>query len=256
MSLERRIQRAARKRRAREDRRLVRNAPAGTVPPSMLADFFKGIALQLDRLEFHGLPGIGGTCIFKTLAAYQAARMGGVDVTIGFGGLIARVGPDPYRDVIAFCGPRHMGCIAPNGHTAFHCWLRYRDQEEWIFDASVGEWSTLDAVRIEQEAFGTALPPPQWTIALPDHWLKPAAELELSWRMEGTPPLGEAWYGPFYGDADIVMQRIRDVHEDVGQQIAAGLARICNAFAERHGYPNRFNGHIYPLRFWAMTVQP
>jgi hypothetical protein len=219
----------------------------------MLTDFFKGIALQLDKLEFRGLPGVGGSCIFKTLAGYQATRMGGVDVSIGFGGLVARVGPDERRDVVAFCGPHNMGVIhRPTGHAAFHCWLRYQD---WIFDASLSEWPTLDAVRSEQETFGTTLPPVQWTIMLPRYWLKPAAELELAWRADGTPELGKAWYGPFFGDGDVIMQRIRDAHEDVGQQIAAGLARICNAFCEQHGYPNRFNGQVYPLKFWAMTMR-
>jgi hypothetical protein len=173
-------------------------------------------------LEFRGLSDIGGKCIFKTLAAYQAACMGGADVRIGFGGLVARVGPDERRDVVAFCGPRNMGAIhGPSGYAAFHCWLRYTDQNrEWIFDASLSEWPSLDAVRTEREVFGAALPPIQWTVTLPRYWLKPAAELELTWRMDGTPKLGKAWYGPFSGDADVVMQRIRTVHEDVGPQIA------------------------------------
>jgi len=86
-----------------------------------------------------------------------------------------------------------MGCIAPNGHTLFHCCLRYNDEQgAWIFDASVGEWAAIDAVRAEQEAFGTALPPPQWAVTLPDHWLKSAADVELAWRMQGTPALGQA----------------------------------------------------------------
>jgi hypothetical protein len=252
MSLERQLQRAARKRRAREERRLVREAPAGTVPPSMLADFFKGIALQVDKLEFHGLLGIGGSCIFRTLAAYQAAAASNVDVTIGFGGLLARVGPDPQRDVVAFCGPHNMGFILPNGHAAFHCWLRYQD---WIFDASLDEWPHLDSVGTELVTFGEALPPIQWTTTLPHYWLKPAAEVELAWRPQGTPAIGEAWYGPFHGDGEIIMQRIRSVHADVGRQIASGLAHICNAFCEQHGYPNRFDGRVCPLRFRALTVR-
>lgn len=103
-----------------------------------------------------------------------------------------------------------MGCIAPNGHTLFHCCLRYNDEQgAWIFDASVGEWAAIDAVRAEQEAFGTALPPPQWAVTLPDHWLKSAADVELAWRMQGTKALGQAWYGPFFGDAEAAMPTIR-----------------------------------------------
>jgi hypothetical protein len=118
----------------------ARESPAGIIPSNMLADFFKGVAVQVARLEFRGLSDIGGKCIFKTLAAYQAACMGGADVRIGFGGLVARVGPDQHRDVVAFCGPHNMGAIHdPSGYAAFHC--PHITAEEWAeFDRAMAEW--------------------------------------------------------------------------------------------------------------------
>jgi hypothetical protein len=228
--------------------------PAGALPPERMLDFFKGIAWQLAGLEFGGLPEGGGHCIFHALAAYQAARAAGVDVSIGFGGMVARVGPDARRDVVAFCGPHNMGVVFPGDHAGFHCWLRYRD---WIFDSSVGEWSRLDSAeteRIEQEVFGQALPPTRWTVSFPNYWFKPASELELAWRPEGTPELGAAWYGPFLGDPDAIMWRVRQVHEDAGQEIANGLAKIFNAYCEQHDIPRQHGDRVYPLKFRAVSV--
>jgi hypothetical protein len=246
MSLERRLRREAVKRRAREVHRLVQEVPAGTVPPTMLADFFKGIARQVAKLKFRGLPGIGGACIFQTLAAYQATRACDIDVTVGFGGLVARVGPDEKRDVVAFCGPYNMGFILPNGYAAFHCWIRYQDWSSIPVSAS---GTPPTAVACEQQTLGTALAPVQWTVTLPSYWLKPAAELELVWRPEGTPALGEAWYVPFRGDPEVIMRRIRSVHEDVGRQIAGGLSRIFNAYCDQHGIDRQREDRVYPLEF-------
>jgi hypothetical protein len=77
-----------------------------------------------------------------------------------------------------------------------------------IFDPSVGDWHSLDAVASEQIAFGKSFPPVQWTVALPSYWLKPAAELELPLRPIAEPTLDEAWYGPFRGDRLAAVRRI------------------------------------------------
>jgi hypothetical protein len=83
---ERRAAEARRRKRAR-DVELVRQAPAGTVPASMGHAFFAGVAQQIS------MPGIGGSCVLRTLAAYQAVCAQGIDCRIGFGSLVARVGP-------------------------------------------------------------------------------------------------------------------------------------------------------------------
>ena len=103
----------------RADLRRVKSMPEGTLPPEMMHDFFKGIMYQLDQLELRGLSDIGGHCILRALAAYQAVRANGIDCSIGFGGLVLRVGPDERRDTVAFCGPGNLGMTGTNG---FHCW--------------------------------------------------------------------------------------------------------------------------------------
>jgi hypothetical protein len=51
------------------------------------------------------------------------------------------------------------------------------------------------------------------------------------------------------------MQRIRRAHEDVGQQIASGLAKVFNAYCDQRGIASQHDDHVYPLKFWAMTVR-
>jgi hypothetical protein len=223
-----------------------------TIPPGMTVDFFKGIFLQIQRTEFRGPPGLGGTWVFKTLAAYQAVCACKLDASIGFGALLCRIDPDEMRDVVAFCGPCNVGFINPNGESGYHCWLRH---EDWIFDASVGEWHGLDPVKSEITVLGRAsFGPPQWTITLPDYWLKNAREAEQAWRPEGTPALGEAWYGPMLGDPNIVMNRLREVHEDVGKNIAACLTQIFNNYCRQHGIGHVRDDEVYPLKFRTATA--
>jgi hypothetical protein len=229
---------------------LVKQAPSGSVPPELLHDVFKGIVWQLDGLKFNGLPEIGGGCIYHALAAYQAVRANGVDASIGFGSLLARIGPDPYRDVIAFSNANHMGEIGPDGRAVFHCWVRHGD---WIFDASLPDWKRLDPVASEIAEFGTALPPPQWSLTLPRCWFKHREEVELAWRLRGTPELGKAWYGPWFGDPEPMMARIRQVHVNAGPQIANGLARIFNGYCDSRGIPRQHDDQIYPIKFEVIT---
>jgi hypothetical protein len=81
------------------------------------------------------------------------------------------------------------------------------------------------------------------------------AEVGLAWRPRGTPALGEVWYGPMFGDANIVMNRIRELHEDVGREIAAGLARMFNDYCRRHGIERERDDTVYPLKFLALAMR-
>jgi hypothetical protein len=219
----------------------------------MLQDFFKGIAWQLEGLEFRGLPTQGGSCIFHALAAYQAIRANGVNAAIGIGSLLARVGPHPGRDVVCFSNGRHMGEILPDGSAVFHCWVRHHD---WIFDSSLRDWQRIVREGDEVMLPGmTPLPPVQWAVELPRYWFKHSRELEMQWRPTGTPELGQAWYGPWFGDPEEIMRRIRMAHEDAGPQIANGLALIFNDYCARKGIPRQHDDRIFPLKFEALAVR-
>jgi hypothetical protein len=45
---------------------------------------------------------------------------------IALGGLVYRIGPDPVRDVVAFCGPGNVGCMR-GPVLAGHTWLEVGD---------------------------------------------------------------------------------------------------------------------------------
>jgi hypothetical protein len=55
------------------------------------------------------------------------------------------------------------------------------------------------------------------------------------WRPTGTPPLGEAWYGPFNGDPVRAQQAIKDAQEDIGGQITAAVEKIIGHSARQIG---------------------
>lgn len=121
-------------------RRLAGEMPAPTdqmmIPTEAIPDFFKGIAEIVNAFPMPKTisPGIGGFCMIKTIIAYQAVRVSGIDARIGLGGALVRVGFDPKYDVIALMRP-----------------TQYRNGPQWgadlpllgplpdlIFDATVG----------------------------------------------------------------------------------------------------------------------
>jgi hypothetical protein len=107
-----------------------------------------------------------------------------------------------------------------------------------IADFSVGDWGKM-APNAELSYPGAPqLGPVQWTIPKPketDFWWRPRAELTGPWRSEGSPSLGEAWYGPFDGNPMRAKDHIRMAQEDLGGQIAAGVERIMQHQAKQMG---------------------
>jgi hypothetical protein len=202
----------------------------------MMGDFFKGVATLTSAFSFPDNSSIGGECVRRTLIAYQATRASGIDAEIGVGGLLVRIGPDPMRDMVAFCNINNAGGMRPTGMAGFHCWLRCGD---WIFDPNVGDWKRLDPVATEAAVgMPTTLGDAQWAIDLPRYWLKCACEVEAPWELRGTPELGRAWYTHLFGPREHVAEmaaRICRTHEDIGVEIPRGVDHLHNKFAERRG---------------------
>jgi hypothetical protein len=191
-------------------------------------------------------------CTFQALVAYQAARRFDLDVSIGIGGLLARVGPDPIRDVITLCDSQNMGAFGDDGVLFGHCWLRYRDS---IFDATVGDWRSLDAPAAEQRLGAVVLPPIQWRVEWPNYWLRRASEVETPWRPEGRPAWGCVWYCPLRpGDVDGIKHHLQELHELAGLKIASTLDNLFREEAADSGSPYEGNVAAYPLRFSAQTA--
>jgi hypothetical protein len=69
-------------------------------------NFQAGTAKLVRAIDFVMPPefGPGGLCMFRTIAGMEALRDCKIEAVPYFGSMLYRVGPDPYRDVIAFCG--------------------------------------------------------------------------------------------------------------------------------------------------------
>jgi hypothetical protein len=99
----------------------------------------------------------------KALVAYQALRSCGINVAIGLGSVVCRVGPDPRRDVVAWCGRLNRGELL-NGCFAGHCWLYHGNH---IYDPTVGSLRDLEPDTLEIAISGKLLGAVQWDITLP-----------------------------------------------------------------------------------------
>src|SRR5262249_33701205 len=148
-----------------------------------------------------------GKCTFRSLVAAEVMRHCQIDARIEIGSLLYRVGPDPYRDVVAFCGQGNAGYDIGANAAIFHTWIVAGNN---IADFSVGDWPGLSQeVRLPGMP---ALGPIHWTIPTPPpYWWRPRAELTEPWRSTGTPALGEVWYGPFNGDPFRAQQALKDL---------------------------------------------
>jgi hypothetical protein len=113
------------------------------------------------------------------LVAVQALANCNVDASLHIGSLLCRVGPDPRRDVVAFCGPGNAGY-----GQLFHAWAEVDDH---MLDFSVGDWRRLDGII----PLGRGFAPIQWATTLPEYWCKPRSAVVDPWPGARHPALGE-----------------------------------------------------------------
>jgi hypothetical protein len=155
----------------------------------------QGIANIVRSIDLERPGGVvrGGKCLFRTLVALEAMRHCDIEGRLELGSMLYRVGPEPMRDVVAFCGPGNAGGTF-YGQEAFHVWVAVGNS---IADFSVSDWPALSAADIVFPGVPD-IGPIQWTIPQPRpgaFWWKPRSELIGRWRATGTPELGEAGTG-------------------------------------------------------------
>jgi hypothetical protein len=215
-------------------RKHARQVLAEGYKPTKDRGFRDGIAKTVRAVDFalpEHLTG-AGICVYRSLVGLEALRGCDIDAHLHVGSLLYRVGPDPWRDVIAFCGSGNAGATL-NGLPLFHTWL---DVEDDIVDFSVGDWPKLQCPEIFTGEAARALGPFQWTIPQPpNYWWRPYAELTRPWRSSGTPALNEAWYGPFNGDAPAMHRIIKKAQAELGQHIADAVETVMSRAAEQLG---------------------
>jgi hypothetical protein len=177
------------------------------------------------------------------LVGLQALHLCRIDATLHIGSLICRVGPDEYRDVVAFCLDGNAGY--GNG---YHAWIGIGDD---ILDFSVGDWRSIDPVVHERAAGLTPWEPVQWTVTLPNYWRKSRAAVADPWRPVGTPDLGAAWYGPYDDDPSALLNRIRNLANEYGPRIAEAVEKIQRRFAAQHGLELP-DDDVGPVNVWPI----
>jgi hypothetical protein len=205
--------------------------------PANDPEFRAGVATLVRAVEFPTRQG-GGNCLLRALVALEVLRDFHLDPTLHVGALLCRVGPDPYRDVLAFCGPGNAGFSMDERGTSFHAWIGVGGN---VVDFAVGDWYA-HVQRGEYLQHELQLPrapqfdPIQWTIPQPPtYWWRPRAELVKPWRPKGTPELGEAWYGPFNGDPLRMAAIVRQLRAEAGAEIAAAVNTVFGRAAQQLG---------------------
>jgi hypothetical protein len=212
----------------------------------------KGIAAVVRAVEFHHDKFTSGFCLPRALVGQEVMRRCKIESHIELGSLLYRVGPDPIRDIICFCGPGNAGTSVGGAIGLYHAWLSVGSD---IADFSVGDWPNFSGM----EATIPGLPdlgPVQWTIPkLPQYWWRPRSELTRPWRSTGTPDLGQVWYGPFNGDLPLAHRRINELQNDIGPMIADAVAKVTANASKEFGYDDLGLGYDAPYRPDALIIQ-
>jgi hypothetical protein len=168
-----------------------RNSIIGDLSPARRAD----IARAVRSIEVRAG---AGTCYFRAVLGHRALGYLGIRSSVVFGAMLYRAGPDPCRDVVAFCGRGNAPEMATTGAGAAHYWLHCGED---LVDFSVGDWQRQSDLMIDNPfdvlPSGETIGPIQWT-APPhqDFWWQPRVALTDPWRPTGEPELGVAWYHP------------------------------------------------------------
>jgi hypothetical protein len=153
----------------------------GDPPQDIRAD----VTRAAQAMSFHGID--GGDCFMRASIGYKVLTDLGWQPEVQLGGMLYRAGPDPYRDVVAFCGYRNKGMLW-HGQLLGHVWFKLDGNE---IDFSCAEWPRL---YVPRDSMG----PVQWQRRPPTViW---APEDCFGWREEGAPELGEVWFCPWEGE--------------------------------------------------------
>jgi len=174
-----------------------RNAqsPLQDKPVVIPADLRADIAASIRGIEFSVTADdscTGGLCLYRTVIGLELLGLLCIPARLALGGMVYRVGPDPQRDVVAYCGEGNVGRLSEAGMLG-HCWLESGDE---VVDFSVGDWRATEPEDV------SVLGPVNWTIEPPDFfWLPKASVAPIAGQM--TPPLGRAYYTGWRGPSPV-----------------------------------------------------
>src|SRR5690348_9897888 len=117
----------------------------------------------------------GGLCFYRAIIGREFLRLLGIAGDLCLGGMVYRAGPDPERDLVAFCGPGRVGQVI-DGKFIGHFWLEHgRD----IIDFSAGDWrgDMTPELAIDLDPDDPNDPGPiQWDVEPPEYFWLPSRE--------------------------------------------------------------------------------
>ena len=151
------------------------------VPRDIVAD----ITRVVQAIAFGNID--GGDCYARCAIGDYVLHQLGWEPDVTIGGLLYRAGPDPLRDIVAFCGPNNHGMML-GGRFLGHLWLK-------VHGATV-DFTPLDWRRLYRPRGG--LGSVVWQYAPPS--LIWAAADVFGWQSQGAPEPGQLWYCPWTGD--------------------------------------------------------
>jgi hypothetical protein len=146
------------------------------------------VARVVCSVEFRDRPFEGGLCYFRAAIGFRVLRMLGWQPTATLGGVLFRAGPNPRRDVVAFCGSGNRGQMY-QGRFLGHIWLNLDDD---AIDFSCHEWPQHYTPK--DDGLGEV----HWECRPPS--LIWASQDLFKWQPDGTPAIGEVWFCPWAGD--------------------------------------------------------
>ena len=129
--------------------------------------YLRGFAMMAHAVDFRFADNLhpGGRCMLRAVVGFEVAHQCNLEARLD-GSLLYRVGPDPARDVVAFCGRHNAGGEVGDaaGNHIFHAWLVMGD---CIVDLSAIDWPAIDFCGDDIPGPAGELGPVQWTISVP-----------------------------------------------------------------------------------------
>lgn len=140
----------------------------------------------------------GGTCVFRMLCGHVVMGGLGIQTKRAYGAMLYRAGPDPMRDVVAFCAEGNAG-IWSEDQSMGHAWLEHDGD---LIDFSAGDWaSQMDVVEALEADYSRAngsvvMESVRFDVQPPEYVWQSARPLKEAWSPVGEPAIGKFWYGP------------------------------------------------------------
>jgi hypothetical protein len=204
------------------------------IPDDLRAD----IAQSVRGIEFRGFG--GGTCFFRAAIGTAFLQYLDLPAQLALGGMLYRAGPDPCRDVVAYCGEGNVGQLIPGVGWIGHYWTELHGE---VVDFSCGDWrkDTTPDMMLMADDMG----PVQWNVEPPDFlWVSEASVAPIPGQY--TPEIGRAYYTGWKGPTPPYEQSLKDLETAIDwQPIGRHFADCCQSHALKERVWAAQSGNVF-----------